>query len=183
MDQPGALLNKIVRYVAGYIIGFSVFVFIIPSLLYLLSISGWPVFRIGLVASETMRLIIAFILSIPGLVFVIWSNWYLFWKGRGGPTDIMGIEISPRTERLVTTGPYRYSRNPMVFGAWTTYLAWTIYLDSLGCLLILLLFILFASVYLKRVEESRLLADFGDAYVTYRNRTPMIFPYRRLNPF
>ena len=36
--------------------------------------------------------------------------------GKGNPFDAMGREIAPRTQYLMTNGPYRYSRNPMMMG-------------------------------------------------------------------
>jgi protein-S-isoprenylcysteine O-methyltransferase Ste14 len=111
---------------------------------------------------------------------MIWSNIFLFTIGKGGPADGFNISISPRSKKLVTTGPYRYSRNPMVFGAFSLYTSLGIFLNSVICLIIILIFVFFIIYYLRLSEEKRLLKDFGDEYLDYKNKVPMIFPGRRI---
>jgi protein-S-isoprenylcysteine O-methyltransferase Ste14 len=100
----------------------------------------------------------------------------LFKIGKGGPTDGFNIAISPRTKNLVVTGPYRLSRNPMVFGAFSVYFAIGLFLFSALVLFTLAVFLGLSVVYLKQTEEKRLTRDFGEAYVAYRKKVPMIFP-------
>jgi len=70
-----------------------------------------------------------------------------------------------------TTGPYRYSRHPMVVGG-------SIGLVGAGIAaaswLLLLLVVVAQGAYLLYLdaEEHHCLATFGDAYRTYRERTP-----------
>jgi len=72
--------------------------------------------------------------------------------------------------RLVTTGPYRFTRNPMYLGLTLAYLGGVVLMDSLWPLL-LLPFVLFTlSVAVIRREERYLAAAFGDAYATYRRQ-------------
>jgi protein-S-isoprenylcysteine O-methyltransferase Ste14 len=98
--------------------------------------------------------------------------------GKGGPAEGLGIAISPKTKRLVTVGPYRYSRNPMVFGAFMLYVSVAIVCNSIVCLACLLIFLPFGIGYLKFSEETRLLKDFGDEFREYRKKVPMLFPVR-----
>jgi protein-S-isoprenylcysteine O-methyltransferase Ste14 len=118
------------------------------------------------------------ILMLIGFIFLIWSNLYLFQVGKGGPADAMGVAISPRTKKLVISGPYRYCRNPMVFGAFTVYLSIVIYLNSVAGLIALVILFFCAVIYLKNSEEKRLLKDFGPDYTEYREKVPMIIPLR-----
>ena len=111
-----------------------------------------------------------------GIVFALWSNLYLLLVGKGGPADGFGIAISPRTQHLVTSGPYRYTRHPMMFGALMVYFALSLLFNSLVCLGIVAVFLACAAVYLKLVEEKRLLEDFGDAYKQYRSTVSMLLP-------
>ena len=95
-----------------------------------------------------------------GLVFAVGSNAALLFQGQGGPTDGFGIAVSPRTRHLVTTGLYRYTRNPMVFGTNLVYLAIVVHLGSVSGLVVLALFVSVLIPYLRWAEERRLLADF-----------------------
>ena len=126
-----------------------------------------------------LRIIVSLPILIIGLFFVIWSNIALFRIGKGGPADGFNIAISPRTEKLVIAGPYRYTRNPMVFGAFATYFSIGIYLNSLICLMVLILSLFLAIKYLKLTEEKRLYKDFGDEFLEYKKNVPMIIPFTR----
>lgn len=167
--------DNIIRYITGYVLGIGVFVILIPYGIYYLS-STYYIFKIPIIPFDYVHTIIATLLLISGVVFIVWSNIFLLLKGKGGPTDIMGISISPQTKKLVVTGPYKYTRNPMVFGANSTYISIAIYLNSLGCLLVLILFFLLIVKYVILTEEKRLLNDFGDEYIEYKKTTAMIIP-------
>jgi len=110
-------------------------------------------------------------------MFVIWSNIFLLLKGKGGPTDIAGISISPQTKKLVIAGPYKYTRNPMVLGIHSTYISIAIYLNSLGCLIVLIIFFFMIVKYVVVAEEKRLFNDFGADYIKYKENTSMIIPF------
>jgi len=108
---------------------------------------------------------------------MVWSNTSLFLTGKGGPTQGFGIEISPKTKVLVTKGPYRYTRNPMVFGAYSIYIALAFYLNSYTSLILVLLFLPVIVIYLKKSEEKRLLEDFSEAYLKYRDSVSLLIPF------
>jgi protein-S-isoprenylcysteine O-methyltransferase Ste14 len=167
-------MPTLLRYLAGYLIGIFMFLLFIPFCLYSVAI----IIPYRIVADHgILLLIISVIFGMIGLMFLLWSNIGLFVLGRGGPTDFFNTAITPRTSRLVTAGPYRYTRNPMVFGAFMTYLAFAVYLDSLTALGAVILSLPVMTLYLKTTEERRLLEDFGKDYEEYRNRVPMIVPW------
>ena len=64
----------------------------------------------------------------------------------------------------------------MVFGALSSYLALAIFLDSAFCLTLVAALWTLAPFYLRLVEEKRLLADFGGAFLQYRRRVSMLIP-------
>ena len=137
------------RHIVGYALGICIFLILVPyGLLYLSSLQS-NIFKMPIIGNETVRIIISLFLFITGIGFVIWSNIFIVKKGKGGPTAGLGVQISPQTKKLVVTGPYRYTRNPMAFGAYSTYLSIAFYQNSLGCLLILILMIIFIIIYLK----------------------------------
>jgi protein-S-isoprenylcysteine O-methyltransferase Ste14 len=167
---------KILRHVLGFAVGITLFMILIPlGIVYLSQVVdsslGLPRFH-----DVAVRLVFAVPLLLCGGVYVLWSNLFLVLRGKGGPAEGFGVAISPRTERLVATGPYRNTRNPMVFGALSIYYSIAVYLGTIGGLLILLLFSALVPVYLRRAEEPRLLSEFGGEYEAYRKRVSMIVP-------
>jgi len=168
---------NIVRHILGYIIGITIFVILAPYGLIKLSLND-PLFRTDISDNILLRLIIILPLFILGIIFAIWSNIALLKIGKGGPADGFNIAISPRTKRLVTIGPYRYCRNPMMFGAFCVYFAISIFMLSPTSFITLIFLLVMARFYLKAIEEKRLLQDFGDEYINYKNKVPMIFPIK-----
>lgn len=169
-------LKIVLRHFMGYAVGISIFLVLIPCVIWRLVSVDHPLFDIPVVAPDSLRYLLSGVLMIIGLVFVVWSNIFLFFKGEGGPTDIGGVRISPPTRALVVNGPYRHTRNPMVFGVHTIYMAMAIYLNSLVCLVALILFLWLVVRKYLILEEKRLLSDFGDDYHAYKAHTPMVMP-------
>jgi protein-S-isoprenylcysteine O-methyltransferase Ste14 len=64
----------------------------------------------------------------------------------------------------------------MVLGALLIYLSIVIFLNSLTALSALLIFFFFGITYLKLSEEKRLEKGFGDEFLEYRKKVPMLFP-------
>lgn len=163
--------------VIGYIIGGLLVLIIVPSLIYSLTVLADSIYRISIIQSNDLRLIITVVLLVTGFSFGISSIIYQNVIGEGGPVEISDIEISPKTKNLVTTGPYRLTRNPMLFGTILVYLAEATLLNSLSAILIVAIFAVFMITVVVKKEEQRLLKDFGDQYLQYRNRTSKIFPW------
>jgi protein-S-isoprenylcysteine O-methyltransferase Ste14 len=169
-------LRTVLRHITGYVAGFGIFMVGIPFGLYFVSKTLDRYLPIGLIPQTWLRMGLSLPVAALGIGFIVWSNLSLFFVGKGGPADGLGIQISPRTKHLVTSGPYRYTRNPMVFGALSLYVGLAIFLDSAICLGLAALLFLSASIYLKQVEEKRLLKDFGDEYEKYRKRVSILVP-------
>ena len=97
------------------------------------------------------------------------SGKYRTRKGGGGP----GVAVPP--ERIVDTGLYRYTRNPM-------YLGHLVFLTGLTGLTRSPLATLLLAVNLPwfdhhaRQDEERLLHLFGASYADYRDRVPRWLP-------
>jgi protein-S-isoprenylcysteine O-methyltransferase Ste14 len=170
-------MNRTIRFLLGYLIGGTLFVFIIPYGFFQLSRLDYLLNYQMIINSMILRYIISALLLITGFTFIIWSNLTLYFKGKGGPADVLGMAISPRTTKLVTRGPYRYSRNPMVFGAMMIYMAMVMYMNSIIGLIVFMVCIILSVFYLKRSEERRLLKDFGQEYQEYRKKVAMIIPF------
>lgn len=161
---------KLLREILGYTLGGVVFVGGMPTLMWL--VSGcpklWP-------PNSTAWAIITALLILTGLSLSVWAIVYMRHKGDGNPMDAFNHEVAPRTKHLMTEGPYRLSRNPMLSG---------IFLYLIGCGLWImkwqaaLFFVVFVLVMMLQVrsEEKRLRRDFGDEYEQYCRRTGRFFP-------
>lgn len=75
-----------------------------------------------------------------------------------------------RSRALVTTGPYRYTRNPMYVGMLIILTGWGIYLGSIAPFLLLPFFVLTLTVQQIIPEEKVLEQTFGSAYLDYKTR-------------
>jgi protein-S-isoprenylcysteine O-methyltransferase Ste14 len=166
----------VLRHIVGYLAGFSIFVVGVPVGLYFASTVLDRYLPIDLVPQTWVRMSLSLLVAGLGIAFIVWSNLWLFFVGKGGPADWFGTQISPRSQHLVTSGPYRYTRNPMMFGALSFYLGLAVFFNSAICLGLVAALSVGASIYLKAVEEKRLLRDFGDAYEQYRKSVSMLVP-------
>lgn len=72
--------------------------------------------------------------------------------------------------RLVTSGPYRFTRNPMYVGIVLAYAGLAILIDTAWPLLLLPAVLLLLVLVVVRREERYLDRTFGDAYRAYRHR-------------
>ena len=96
-------------------------------------------------------------------------------EGDGNPMDAFGHEVAPRTKHLMTDGPYRLSRNPMLSGSFIYYAGVCVWLWKWQALLV---FVAFIAIMLLQVlsEEKRLRRDFGEEYEDYCRRTGRFWP-------
>lgn len=156
--------------------GLLVFV-IVPSILYLASHLLDKLYRIEITGNDLVNWIIFIPLLLTGLLFGIWSIVVQNIIGKGGPVELANIEISPKTKNLVLSGPYRYTRNPMLFGTFLIYLSLAVITNSWYAVLLVLLFILFMLAVVVKEEEKRLVKDFGDQYEGYRKKTSRFIPW------
>lgn len=127
--------------------------------------------------SEPAQIVLVCILFLIGAIFGIWSIIVQNTIGEGGPLQIGNLEISPKTKNLVVTGPYKYTRNPMLFGACLIYFAFAVYLNSITAIIVVFFFMAFMLIFVKLSEEKRLLKDFGESYEDYRERVSMFIPW------
>jgi hypothetical protein len=97
-------MKDVFRHIIGYTLGIFIFAILIPYELYQSrEIEG--ILNITLINNEIFRTILAIPIFIIGVVFMLWSNLYLFRIGKGGPAEGFGFAVSPRIKKLVTCGP------------------------------------------------------------------------------
>ena len=82
--------------------------------------------------------------------------------------------VDPRTphksERLVVTGIYRYSRNPMYLGFFLWLLGWGFYLGSALSLVVPFIFVAYMNRFQIHPEERYLEQKFGAEFANYAAR-------------
>ena len=157
------------REIAGYVLGGLMFVLLIPTLMWLAS--GRP----NLCVVPVWRMVVAIVLAVLGLSLSVWSIVYMRRNGDGNPMDAFGHEVAPRTKHLMTEGPYRLSRNPMLTGSFVYYAGVCAWLWSWQALLVFIAFIIIMLLQV-RSEEKRLRKDFGEEYEAYCRRTGRFWP-------
>ena len=111
-----------------------------------------------------------FLLLMPwGFLQYRWCGRYRIKRGGGGP----GLEKPP--ERLVVTGPYAWTRNPMYLGHIICLLGITLALNSvLGAVITAARALWFH--YRVRYDERRLAEQFGGPYIDYQKRVKRWIP-------
>ena len=94
-----------------------------------------------------------------------------FLKVKGTP-----VPFNPPPQ-LVTSGPYAYTRNPMLTGVFALLFGFGIFFGSVSLLFVFTpLFILLNFWELKAIEEPELVKRLGQEYIEYREMTPMFVP-------
>lgn len=71
---------------------------------------------------------------------------------------------------LVSTGSFRYTRNPIYLGLAIMLVAWVIYLENWLIVLGVVIFVVFITKYQIKPEEEALEKIFGEEYVRYKKR-------------
>ena len=106
-----------------------------------------------------------------GALGITWSFLLFIRVGRGTPNPLV-----PPTA-LVTTGPFAWTRNPIILSHALASAGVALLAGSPAALLIVLLLGLPVQ-FVVRSEEGRLEARFGDAYRRYRDEVPRWIPRR-----
>lgn len=109
-------------------------------------------------------------MAVGGVALVVWSVSIQYTLGKGTPAPKVAAQ------RLVTQGPYAFTRNPMTLGALLFYLGIGVWMGS--GVVILLTMIVFSTllVYIYQHETLELTERFGQAYMVYKKKTPFLWP-------
>ena len=139
----------------------------------LVLISIWLDARLGLapLLGPPLGLTVGLPVVASGLLLMAWPVG-TFLRARGTP-----VPLNP-PPRLVTSGPYARTRNPMLTGVFIMLFGLGLLLGSASLVLLLTpLFILLIAVEIKLVEEPELERRLGRDYVDYRESVPMFVPW------
>ena len=117
------------------------------------------------VPSSAFRVGVAVVLTSVGLVVGL-AGIVSFWRAR---TTINPTKPSA-TSSLVTSGVFRFTRNPMYLSLLLYLLAWAAYLSNWLAFVFLPVFVLYINVFQIKPEERALSLLFGPEYASYKGR-------------
>jgi protein-S-isoprenylcysteine O-methyltransferase Ste14 len=170
-------MEKDKKMIVGYIVGGLLVLVLVPSIIYGMTSLLDHVVRLEIISNPIIKWIIISLLLIMGIVYGFWSVVIQNTVGKGGPVEIGNVEISPKTEQLVVSGPYKYTRNPMLFGTFLVYLAFALFINSITSVVLVCVLFVFMLTVVVKMEEKRLLKDFGSQYEEYRKKVSVFIPW------
>lgn len=156
------------------LIGVIVIILIPMGILLFSLLTDW-FFRFPRLILLPFNLLVGVSLLSFGYCWAIWANFTLVIKGKGS-----AIPAAPnQTQKQVTSGPFKYSRNPMYFGYFLIILGLGVVFNSISILFIHFPILLVAlNLFLKYVEEKALEKRFGEEFKIYKEGTSFIFPWK-----
>lgn len=107
-------------------------------------------------------------LSILGWVFIVLSIILLIMSTKFFVKEHTNIDVRKPTTSIITSGPYRFSRNPIYLSMTIFYLGITILIGDLWLLFILIPILLTIQYGVIKHEEHYLTKKFGEKYTTYK---------------
>lgn len=130
-----------------------------------------------IISSPWNWLAFAICLLMGGLILV-YSYSYLILEGEGGPVP----PWSSQTRRLVITGPYTYIRHPSIWAKLIGVCGLGLAFNSVSFLAIVIpLLMVWSVLWNRHRQDEGLILAFGDEYLAYKNKTPMLIPNCLLN--
>jgi len=135
---------------------------------------GWITF-LSIPLPDWFRLI----MLVAGLLSITFAVWGYRTLGKNWIHALEPSKFRQKAEdALVTTGPYRYVRNPIYLGSFSLMVAqalvaanWLVLLPALPIIMVIYMQI--------SGEEAMLIERFGDEYREYMKRTPRLIPRLR----
>ena len=149
------------------------FIIILPLISFIVSIYLNSYLNLPNVVFYPLNIIIGLLFLLIGFFWAGWSNIELYKTGKGTAVPLKHTQ----TTILVLKGPYKYTRNPMVFGYILIWVGLGFFFNSyvilIGFSSIVLVFLI---IFIKSWEEKDLERRFGQSYLDYKKRVSMIIP-------
>ena len=122
------------------------------------------------IAPSPINYYVGGLIFLAGLFLYLWTIVLFALIGEGTQTPTVP------TRRLITSGPFAYSRNPMVSGVILLITGLGLLGNSIGFIAVGLIIPFTYLIFIKLVEEKELEAQFGQEYLEYKTRVPFIIP-------
>lgn len=111
------------------------------------------------------------LLVLAGTLLVSWCAILFAHIGGGTPHP-----FTAKTKHLVVAGPYRYVRNPMMWGVGMLLTGSALWMASVGLWIGFACFLLFARWFVPNYEERDMERRFGEDYHDYCRQVPRWWP-------
>lgn len=173
-----ALLKLVLAYLASIVFFFG----LMPGAVWWLGTRLDDLLDLPSITFAPITWIIGGLIWVVGTVAIVWGIVYIQKIGEGHPEEVFGAEFTPTTVRLITTGPFAYTRNPLGFGCILVNFGTQLVYGTLGGTVLapVLMYGLFKI--LLPTEEKGLAERFGEEYEQYRRDVPFIWPRLRSRP-
>ena len=158
------------KKILNLIFGVIIFILLLPAFLILGGHYLDSLLYISGILRGTFYEILGIILVAMGWPLSIWSVYVQYAEGKGTPVP------SAPTRKLITSGPYKYCRNPMALGTLLLYLGLAFILKLASMVFLTFLFFISLFLFIKLWEEKELEARLGEEYRKYKRRTPFLIP-------
>ena len=119
---------------------------------------------------STLQLFLGGIFLVCGAFLAGWTMMLFHKVGKGTPAPW----AAPK--HLVTEGPYKFVRNPMIVGVLLLLIAEAFILNTRYIFYWAIAFFVINCIYFKLFEEKQLKKTFGAAYLEYKKNVPMWLP-------
>lgn len=147
-------------------LGAVVFLILIPALAFWAGALSFS----RMILPDPSALVFSIAFFLLGIPWMVWAVVWQLVKGKGTPVPTVP------TKNFLNNGPYRFVRNPMVFGYSLYLLGWAFWWDQTGALAVSIAVAVLLCLDIKLIEEKELAVRFGDAYLQYKKETPFIVP-------
>ena len=144
------------------VVVFGIFAFYVPMLL----ANSENHTRLSML--EPFRLLGPVLVAL-GVIGYIMSIWRFIAEATASP--MLGD-----SGKIITTGIYRYTRNPIYIFVWLVLFGEFLFFTSLGLLYYLIFWIVIFNLLVRFAEEPYLRAQFGEEYDKYCRKVPRWFP-------
>ncbi len=170
---------RTLRIILGVFVDLALFGLFVP----------WATLRVGRMLDAAFPLslhinhlifdIIGVAAIVSGAAWLLWAWVLLVREGHGYMTELFRVEVSPVTDRLVTSGPFSVHRHPVCVGYLLIIAGFGMVIGSPGAVAVCVPALLYlVYLYLRLFEEPALQKRFGQDYAAYSGRVPMFFPFR-----
>jgi len=106
------------------------------------------------------HLVFGSLLLLIGAAIAVWAQW-IFRK------EITTTDPTQTSAKLVTWGPYKFSRNPMYLGLFLAFMGVDMILTFVWSLVLLIFVLYYVNWIVIPIEENQLQKTFGETYVQY----------------
>ena len=120
-------------------------------------------------SSNLLSFVYPWFVAVLFLVYGIFISFISVLKFKKSKTTLSPLNPL-QTNSLVSSGIYRYTRNPMYLSFYFFLLSLAFYLESLVSLTVSTIFVVYINLFQILPEERLLTKKFGNAYFQYANR-------------